>query len=95
MRTILYIIPTLILTSLTVSTLAQEVSIPDSGLNAAIRDALQIPRGPLTEQDLLSLTILDAHSRNANSTEGLEATRNLVALDLSATRQKFYRVRSP
>jgi hypothetical protein len=35
-------------------TLAQEVSIPDPGLNAAIRDALQKPSGPLTQQDLLS-----------------------------------------
>ena len=30
------------------ATLAQEVSIPDPGLNAAIREALQQPIGPLT-----------------------------------------------
>jgi hypothetical protein len=39
---------------------AQEVTVPDPGLNAAIRDALQKPNGPLTEQDLLSLTNLSA-----------------------------------
>jgi len=38
--------------------LAQEVTIPDPGLNAAIREALDKPIGPLTEQDLLSLTNL-------------------------------------
>ena len=49
----------LFLTSFVASTLAQEVSIPDPGLNAAIREALQKPNGPLTEQDLLSLINLD------------------------------------
>ena len=62
--------------------LAQEVSIPDSGLNAAIRDALQKPFGPLTEQDLLSLTNLDSSRRNVQSIEGLQTARNLVSLDL-------------
>jgi hypothetical protein len=31
---------------------AQGVCIPDQGLDAAIREALQKPTGPLTEQDL-------------------------------------------
>jgi len=81
-RTIFYIIPTLILTGLIVSTHAQEVSIPDPGLNAAIRAALQKPFGPLTEQDLLNLTNLNARSRNVRSIVGLEAARNLASLDL-------------
>jgi len=55
------------------STLAQEVSIPDPGLTAAIRDALNKPSGPLTEQDLLGLTNLDARHRNIGSLQGLEA----------------------
>lgn len=62
--------------------LAQEVTIPDPGLNAAIRDALQKPNGPLTEQDLLTLTNLSALSRHVQSIAGLEAAQNLVALDL-------------
>ena len=48
----------LVLASFMAPTLAQEVFIPDPGLNAAIREALQKPNGPLTGQDLLSLTNL-------------------------------------
>lgn len=58
------------------------MAIPDPGLNAAIRQALQKPNGPLTEQDLLSLTNLLAGHRNISSVEGLEAARNLRLLDL-------------
>ena len=72
----------LLLASLMVSALAQEVSIPDPGLNAAVRAALQIPVLPLTEQDMLSLTNLDASSRNISNLQGLDAARNLVSLDL-------------
>jgi formylglycine-generating enzyme required for sulfatase activity len=61
---------------------AQEVAIPDAGLNAAIRDALQKPNGPLTDQDLLNLTILDASRRGVLSIQGLEFARNLVSLNL-------------
>jgi formylglycine-generating enzyme required for sulfatase activity len=62
--------------------LAQEVVIPDAGLRSAIREALQKPAGPLTEQDLLSLTDLAARNRGVRSIEGLEAARNLISLDL-------------
>jgi len=72
----------LVLTSLTTSLLAQEVSIPVPGLNAAIREALQKPAGPLTQQDLLTLTNLDASTRNISNPQGLEAARNLVSLSL-------------
>ena len=51
-------------TSFVVTTLAQDVSIPDPGLDAAIRQALNKPVGPLTAQDLLGLTNLDARSRS-------------------------------
>src|ERR1043165_6339669 len=61
--------------------LAQEVSIPDPGLNAAIREALNKPVGPLTEQDLLGLTSLSAISRGISSVQGLGTARNLNALD--------------
>jgi formylglycine-generating enzyme required for sulfatase activity len=64
------------------SALAQEVSIPDPGLNAAIRAALQKPAGPLTEQDLLTLTNLNASRRNVGTIDGLQAARNLAVLDL-------------
>jgi len=55
------------------SALAQEVLIPDAGLNAAIRAALQKPNGPLSEQDLLSLSDLNASARNISNIIGLEA----------------------
>jgi formylglycine-generating enzyme required for sulfatase activity len=80
----LLLVPFVVLTSLIVSTLGQEVSIPDPGLNAAVREALQKPAGPLTQQDLLSLTILSAGGRQISSVQGLEAARNLRILDLDA-----------
>lgn len=87
MRRILHIIwlglfTSLVAGSFAVSMRAQEVSIPDPGLNAAVREVLQKPIGPLTEQDLLGLTNLNASCRNVKSLAGLEAARNLLALDL-------------
>src|SRR6185369_13367355 len=61
---------------------AQEVPIPDPGLNAAIREALQKPNGPLSAQDLLSLTNLAAQARNISNLQGLEAAHNLTELNL-------------
>jgi len=81
-KTILSIFATLVFASRTTSTFAQEISIPDPGLNAAIREALGKPSGPLTEQDLLSLTNLNARNRNVSSISGLEAARNLASLHL-------------
>ena len=46
----------LVLASFVTITLGQEVQIPDPGLNAAIREALEQPGGPLTDQDLLRPT---------------------------------------
>src|SRR5882672_8635636 len=85
-RTVCHVVSTLILTGFMLSARAQEVSIPDPGLNAAIRAALQKPSGPLSEQDLLSLTNLDASQRNVSSINGLEAARNLVSLNLQVNR---------
>src|SRR5262247_3633689 len=71
-----------ILIAVTLSAVAQEVSIPDPGLNAAVRDALHKPAGPLTQQDLLTLTNLDAGNRSINTVAGLEAAGNLLVLSL-------------
>jgi hypothetical protein len=60
----LLVLTVLILSGFTASTKAQEVSIPDPGLNGAIRAALNKPVGPLTEQDLLSVTFLNAVTQN-------------------------------
>jgi Leucine-rich repeat (LRR) protein len=74
----------LVLTGFAASSLAQTVTIPDEGLDNAIRDALQKPTGPLTQQDLLTLTNLNASDRSIFSLDGLEAARNLTSLDLSS-----------
>src|SRR5882724_2824304 len=87
MKTITPVISPLVLTlvvlaNFTASTLAQDVQVPDPGLNDAIREALGKSSGPLTVQDMLSLTNLNARNRNVSSIDGLEAARNLVSLDL-------------
>lgn len=63
---------------------AQEVSIPDPGLNAVVRDTLSKAGGPITVQDMLSLTFLSACCRDIHSLEGLETARNLNILDLDS-----------
>src|SRR5438128_11609712 len=82
MKTPSQILRLLVLTSLMATAQTQEISIPDSGLNAAIRDALQKPAGPLTAQDLLGLTNLYASGIGVRSLEGLEAAHNLTMLNL-------------
>ena len=62
--------------------ISTEVSIPDAGLNAVIREALNKATGPLTEQDLFSLTNLDAGNRNITNVTGINAARNLISLGL-------------
>ena len=47
-------------------------SIPDPGLNAAIRAAVNKASGPLTQEDLVSLTNLDASRHEVESIAGLE-----------------------
>ena|SRR5437867_2373988 len=79
------VLPTLLATAgFAASALAQEVSIPDPGLNVAVREALQKPSGPLTTQDMLDLTNLNAQSRSISTVEGIESARNLVHLDLNS-----------
>ena len=58
MKPLFRILHLLTLNGLLATAQAQEVSIPDAVLNAAIRYALQKPAGPLTAEDLLSLTNL-------------------------------------
>src|SRR5262249_8133753 len=86
MKTIFWTILTLTLPGFVASGFAQEVTIPDPGLNAAIRETLHQAGGPLTQQDLLSLTNLDACRRNIRSIDGLETARNLISLDLQINR---------
>src|SRR5262245_7007718 len=84
LKTILALIWAVTLTNFMVSAGAQEVSIPDPGLNAAVRESLQKPSGPLTEQDMLNLTTLRAENRGITNAQGLDAARNLLDLNLDA-----------
>jgi Leucine-rich repeat (LRR) protein len=69
--------------ALTVSfAMAQVVSIPDHGLEQAIRQTLGQPTGPIAASDLASLKQLDAHGMSITSLAGLEAAVNLQVLDL-------------
>ena len=83
-HTVLHLVAILILIGFALSAPAQQVFIPDPGLNAAIREALQKTSGTLSENDLLSLTSLRACCRNITSVQGLEAARNLLDLDLNS-----------
>lgn len=82
MRPVRYFFTSLTFALFFVSATAQEVVIPDPGLDAAIRGTLQKPTGPLTEQDLLGLTHLDAPNRNIKAIDGLEGAVNLISLGL-------------
>jgi hypothetical protein len=81
LRAVFHAIATPTLSGCITSTLVQGVSVPDSALFAVIRVVLQKPSGPLTEQDLLSLTILDASAQNISKVEGLEAARNFTLFE--------------
>ena len=79
-RKLLQVATILAMSGFMAAAVAQTVSIPDPGLDAAVREALQKPAGPLTQQDLLRLTVLNAHDRNISSLDGLEAAGNLSTL---------------
>src|SRR5579871_5802785 len=62
---------------------AQDVTIPDPGLREAIFLALtNTLSGPITENDLSSLTNLDASFQNVATLQGLEGCYNLLSLTL-------------
>ncbi|HEV8542287.1 MAG TPA: hypothetical protein VGR78_07845, partial [Verrucomicrobiae bacterium] len=86
MKTIFRVLRVLALGGFVASVGAQEVSIPDPGLNAAIREALAKPAQPLTREDMLNLLALDASSRDIRSLAGLDAAENLALLSLRSNR---------
>jgi hypothetical protein len=61
-----------------------ECAHPDRGLDSAIRTTLAKPTGPLTVQDLLSVTNLNASQRSISNLAGLEFATNLLSLNLQA-----------
>jgi formylglycine-generating enzyme required for sulfatase activity len=82
MNPLINLIRGLLLVGFATSAIAQEVTIPDAGLNAAVRAALQKPTGPLTEPDMLGLLNLSAGSKQITNLAGLETAHNLNILDL-------------
>ena len=60
------------------------VYIPDANLRAVIRSALgESGYGPITREDMASLTTLDARNRNIRQLKGLEFATNLTELNLT------------
>ncbi|MBM3240604.1 leucine-rich repeat domain-containing protein [Candidatus Poribacteria bacterium] len=55
---------------------------PDPNLKAAIREALNKPEGPITDEDLAGLTQLDASERGIIDLTGIEYCINLQYLHL-------------
>lgn len=64
----------------------REVEFTDSGLEAAVREALGEPDGPLFKTSLLTISRLDASNRGITRLEGIEALRHLVFLNLENNR---------
>ena len=59
------------------------VYIPDVNLRAVIRSALgKVGYGPITREDMASLTALDARNRNIRELDGLAFATNLTELNL-------------
>jgi outer membrane protein assembly factor BamB/Leucine-rich repeat (LRR) protein len=57
-------------------------TIPDPNLEAAIRTAIGKPTGPITEEDLAVLTMIDASELGISDITGIEHCVNLQTLDL-------------
>ena len=80
-----YTFSLLILVTLTFSpnTFAQDVSIPDQNLAAAVRETLDLaPDAPITNQALQRLVFLDAYDRQITNLTGLEHATQLERLGL-------------
>ncbi|MFZ5518078.1 MAG: leucine-rich repeat domain-containing protein [Candidatus Zhuqueibacterota bacterium] len=58
------------------------VVFPDANLEAAVRDALEIPTAPITDADMLMLATLVANDENISNLTGLEYALNLSILSL-------------
>jgi len=59
------------------------VTLADPNLEAAIRDAIGIPEGPICPSDLKGLISFSASARNISDLTGLEHCINMIHIDLS------------
>ena len=63
---------------------AQVVEIPDPNLEKALREALELPNGtPITQQQMLQFTRLEAREKEIENLTGLEYATNLTDLRLA------------
>lgn len=62
---------------------AVEIVFPDHVLEAAIRDAISKPSGPICDSDLINLTLLNAPGVGITDLTGLEYCTTLEQIDLS------------
>ena len=62
----------------------QNVSVPDPNLNAAIRDLINKPTGPLNNVDLLKFSQLTVDNAGVTNLTGLEYATNLTSLSLNS-----------
>ncbi len=61
----------------------EQVTFPDTNLEAAIREAINKPEDPIYISDLEALTMLGAQQRGISDLTGLEHSTNLTWLDLT------------
>ena len=61
---------------------AEEVTFADANLEAAVREAISIPEGPIYTHDLEELTSLNAEARGISDLSGLEHAPGLTYLNL-------------
>ena len=65
-----------------VSAVADVVSFPDPGLEAAIREAINKPTGDIHDANLAELTHLDARERSISNLAGIQHCIDLMELNL-------------
>jgi internalin A len=63
-----------------------QVTIPDSALEVALRNALNKPEGPIYKSDLESLTALNIVGKNISDISALSGLTNLEWLVLPSSR---------
>ncbi len=62
------------------------VTFQDTGLEDAVRDALDKSRGDITDEDMAALSVLDADDSDIDDLSGLQAAVNLRGLDLDGNK---------
>ena len=86
---VLVLVSALILTLYIAYLADPRIEFKDSGLEGAVRDALDNKNKPIIKKDLLNITILDASNRGITRLDGIEYLHNLVSLNLEGIALKM------